>query len=111
MLVTHTWLAGSPGSTKSAVLLGILSVTRISIPIERTPACVSARAEGEQGPACARDACPVCRGAEPFHPLLRMLGRGERRVPVSFSVADQDRPFGVLVVELDHDARALRYAP
>ena len=65
--------------------------------------CVTATAEGEQRFACSSDGCSVCREAEPFHPLLRTLGRGERRPPVSFVVAEQDRPFGVLIVELDHD--------
>jgi two-component system nitrate/nitrite sensor histidine kinase NarX len=65
--------------------------------------CVSARADGEQGFACSSDGCPVCRDAEPYHPLLRTLGRGDLRPPVSFTVADQDRTFGVLIVELDRD--------
>ncbi|UHD15423.1 ATP-binding protein [Thiocapsa bogorovii] len=66
-------------------------------------ACVTARAEGEQGFACSSAGCSVCRQAEPYHPLLRALGRADRRPPVSFAVADQDRPFGVLIVELDRD--------
>jgi two-component system nitrate/nitrite sensor histidine kinase NarX len=65
--------------------------------------CVSARADGEQGFACSSDGCSVCRDAEPYHPLLRTLGRGDLRPPVSFTVADQDRTFGVLIVELDRD--------
>ncbi|WP_147431070.1 histidine kinase [Thiocapsa rosea] len=73
------------------------------------PACMTARAEGEQRFACLSEACTVCREAEPYHPLLRTLGRGERRAPVSFTVADQDRPFGVLVVELDRDQSLPRW--
>ncbi|HSO84856.1 type IV pili methyl-accepting chemotaxis transducer N-terminal domain-containing protein [Thiocapsa sp.] len=65
--------------------------------------CVRARAEGEHRFVCSSDVCPVCREAEPFHPLLRTLGRGERRSPVSFVVAEQDRPFGALIVELERD--------
>jgi two-component system nitrate/nitrite sensor histidine kinase NarX len=65
--------------------------------------CVSARADGEQRFACSSDGCSVCLEAEPYHPLLRTLGRGDRRPPVSFAVADQDRRFGVLVVDLDRD--------
>jgi two-component system nitrate/nitrite sensor histidine kinase NarX len=65
--------------------------------------CVRAREEGEHTIAYSSDGCPVCREAEPYHPLLRTLGRGERRPPVSFAVADQDQRFGVLIVELDRD--------
>ncbi|EGV18396.1 ATP-binding protein [Thiocapsa marina] len=66
-------------------------------------ACVTASDEGERRVACSSDGCPICREAEPYHPALRALGRGDRRPPVSFAVADQDRAFGVLIVELERD--------
>ncbi len=62
---------------------------------------VSTRSSDAQHGACSTDGCGACGDARPFgsEPLsLRLDGR---QSPVSFPVTDQDRCFGVLLVDLE----------
>jgi two-component system, NarL family, nitrate/nitrite sensor histidine kinase NarX len=62
---------------------------------------VTTRSDEEQRGACTSGGCWTCREAEPFRPFELPIRSGGHRPIVSFQVADQDRRFGVLIVDLD----------
>ncbi|WP_373506837.1 type IV pili methyl-accepting chemotaxis transducer N-terminal domain-containing protein [Thiocapsa sp.] len=62
---------------------------------------VSTRSGDAQHGACSADGCGACRDARPFGPEPLSLRSDGRQSPVSFPVTDQDRCFGVLLVDLE----------
>lgn len=64
---------------------------------------VTTRSDAEHSGACTRAGCWACRDAEPYRPFQLPMRSGGRRPLVSFQVTDQDRCFGVLIVDLDDD--------
>jgi two-component system nitrate/nitrite sensor histidine kinase NarX len=62
---------------------------------------VSTRSDDEQRGACSADGCGACRDARPYGSDTLPIFPDGRQSPVSFPVTDQDRRFGVLVVDLE----------
>jgi two-component system, NarL family, nitrate/nitrite sensor histidine kinase NarX len=62
---------------------------------------VTTRSDLEQRGACSKQGCLACRDAAPTQPFSLPIRTGGARPIVAFAVTDQERPFGVLIVDLE----------